>query len=99
MRNTSQNRLFVLPLFQVHKYASTQLLSSNLFTETISEAPDAKEDAENNIKITGGSGMTSRSIHGLMFFSMILGFHKSGVNLLVNFIQPLRQHHTNSKPG
>lgn len=89
----------MLPLFQVHEYASTQLLSLNLFTETISEALDAKEDAENNIKITGGSGMTSRSVHGLVFFSMILGFYKSRVNFLVKFIQPLRQYHSNSKPG
>lgn len=100
MRNTSQNRLLLLPLFQLHEYASTQLLlSSNLFTETISEALDAKEDAEDNAKIIGGSGMTSGSIRVLVFFFTILGFHESRDNLLVNVIQLLRQYNTNSKPG
>lgn len=70
-RNTFYN-WFLFLLFQLQL-----LLSSNSFTENISKALDIKEDVPDNAKLIAVSGMTSRSIHVLLFLFMILRFHKS----------------------
>lgn len=64
-RNTFYNWLLFL-LFQLQL-----LLSSNSFTENISKALDTKEDVQDNAKRIAVSGMTSRSVHVLLFYMIL----------------------------